>query len=190
MENGATYKTIIDDFDRESRREDSIFTKNLTQADEKIIEYLGKIIKPNMKVLEVGMGMGNVIEKLECDAWGLDASEGMLEKSSLKHKYLGNMDGMPFPDNSFDLVFMAFTLQHSLNPQKTIKESMRVLRPNGNLIIFDGDKNSSIGQEREKSIAEGNWKMVGKANWLSRDDYPHFLADHIMPHILVLNKMK
>lgn len=42
-----------------------------------------------------------------------------------------NVESMPFPDESFDLVTSVAAFEHFLNPEKVIEEIRRVLRPGG-----------------------------------------------------------
>ena len=41
----------------------------------------------------------------------------------------GDMHKMPFPDDSFDIIYSHHTLDHSLNPHKALSEMARVSRP-------------------------------------------------------------
>mgnify|MGYP001204078536 CR=1 FL=1 len=43
---------------------------------------------------------------------------------------------MPFKDNFFDLVVCAWVFEHLKNPQQSLKEIHRVLKPNGKLIFL------------------------------------------------------
>lgn len=42
-----------------------------------------------------------------------------------------NLEGMTFPDNSFDIFITQDVMEHVLNPDKAFKEISRVLKPNG-----------------------------------------------------------
>jgi ubiquinone/menaquinone biosynthesis C-methylase UbiE len=42
---------------------------------------------------------------------------------------------IPFPDEYFDIVFCSSALDHVINPQKTIVETHRVLKPGGYFVL-------------------------------------------------------
>lgn len=59
---------------------------------------------------------------------------------------LGNFNQLEFPDCSFDIVFAFESLCHALQPKIPLAEIFRVLRPGGQLIIFDGYRNIKLDQ--------------------------------------------
>lgn len=78
---------------------------------------------------------------------GLDLSEGMLAvmKEKVEHIHLtdrismmqGDCENLPFPDNSFDRVSVAFGVRNFENREKGLTEMLRVLRPGGRLVILE-----------------------------------------------------
>ena len=50
----------------------------------------------------------------------------------------GYAEFLPFANASFDTVIMATSLDHALLPYKVISEVLRVLRPHGRLIVWEG----------------------------------------------------
>jgi arsenite methyltransferase len=50
----------------------------------------------------------------------------------------GDFNALPFPDNQFDIVFAFECLCHATDASRPLAEAYRVLRPGGQLIIFDG----------------------------------------------------
>jgi ubiquinone/menaquinone biosynthesis C-methylase UbiE len=188
----SNYSKIKKDFDREAR-EGKMFSKNQTECDRLSIKALDKIAKKWWKILEIGCGMGNVIENLKesyLEKHCIDLSGGMLEKCGIVNKKVGNMDELPYLDEEFDLVYMIMTLQQSQDRHKTLSEMERVTKPYGWMVVIDGDKDSPVGQEREKRLKEGTWETCGKAEWLSVKDFPKWEAEHLAPHILLLKKQK
>lgn len=187
------YSKIKEDFNREATDPSGMFSKEWTTADWKIFNYLKEIVDKEWKVCELACGMCNVLEALDCYQYGLDLSEKMLAKCDIIHKYQGNFDDTSFGDKEFDLVFMAFGLQQSEDPKKTLKEAERIGK---RVIIFDGDEQSSIGQERANKIATGQWPTCGGGiggypNWFSPSFFEKlgYEVDHILPHVLVAKRI-
>jgi ubiquinone/menaquinone biosynthesis C-methylase UbiE/uncharacterized protein YbaR (Trm112 family) len=50
-------------------------------------------------------------------------------------RVLGDMNNLPFNENTFDIVFFTGALHHSNNVNKTLEECSRVLKKNGQLIM-------------------------------------------------------
>ena len=81
---------------------------------------------------------------------GLDLSEKMLEigKEKIKKRNLqktiqlqkGDAENLPFKDNSFDVVMVAFGVRNFENLNKGLSEMNRVLKPNGKLMILEFSK--------------------------------------------------
>lgn len=92
------------------------------------------------KVLEVGCGTGLILErvhKIAQDAVGVDISTGMLEVC--RKKGLNVMEGsateLPFEDNTFDLVYSLKVLAHVPDIEKAIREIVRVMKPEGRVVL-------------------------------------------------------
>jgi demethylmenaquinone methyltransferase/2-methoxy-6-polyprenyl-1,4-benzoquinol methylase len=78
---------------------------------------------------------------------GLDISAGMLEvgKKKIAHKnlsakiemVLGDSENMPYQDNTFEAITVAFGIRNFENLEKGLKEILRVLKPAGRLVILE-----------------------------------------------------
>ena len=120
-----------------------------------------KEIQPKM-ILDVATGTGDVaLEAMNLNPdkiIGLDISTGMLElgrekiaKRNLSAKIdmvEGDSENLPFEDNKFDAVTVAFGVRNFENLLKGLKEINRVLRPGGKLVVleFSQPKNFPIKQ--------------------------------------------
>lgn len=106
--------------------------------------------KPNT-ILDIATGTGDLaINLAETGAdriIGLDISNGMLEigkekvtRKNLGHQIemvLGDSENMPFEDNSFDAITVAFGIRNFENLEKGLKEILRVLKPGGTFVILE-----------------------------------------------------
>ena len=78
---------------------------------------------------------------------GLDISAGMLDVGRIKinelklnHKIdmvLGDSESMPFEDNAFDAITVAFGVRNFETLEKGLSEILRVLKPNGIFVILE-----------------------------------------------------
>ena len=100
------------------------------------------------KLLEVGSGFGTNlavwVRHFDVDAYGVEpggegfnqgyiASRKLLAANGIDAERVIDSVGesLPFPDESFDIVYSANVLEHTENPEKVLLESLRVLRPGG-----------------------------------------------------------
>jgi len=98
------------------------------------------------RVLDVGCGTGSlvalVVERLGVRAWGVDASEAMIEQAKQRGiRGAGfrqaQADSLPFRDGWFDAATMRLVV-HLLGEQRpaVFAELARVLRPEGRLFLW------------------------------------------------------
>ncbi|MDK2935485.1 MAG: hypothetical protein PWP62_493 [Eubacteriaceae bacterium] len=141
-------------------------TENVDLWRQTLEELIGK--KGNGKVLDIGTGTGflaNMVAELGYHSVGIDFSEGMLEigrsnsanRGTAVEFVMGDGDMLPFDDNSFDAVINSRVLWLILDPVKSIKEWMRVLKPGGVLLSFI---RITTPQERaQRELENPNTKM-------------------------------
>ncbi len=107
------------------------------------------------KVLDLATGTGGValalVRQLHTpQVIGLDIAEAMLEVGRKKiaaqglenriQLQCGDAENMPFQDNSFDAITIAFGVRNFENLSKGLKEMHRVLKPQGEVVILEFSK--------------------------------------------------
>lgn len=93
------------------------------------------------KVLEIGCGDGAMLQLLadrNIDAVGVDASASGIDRcaaAGLRAQCLDiSTDGLPFPDDFFDLVISLETFEHLMNPHYALQEVRRTLHSGGRFL--------------------------------------------------------
>lgn len=106
--------------------------------------------KPD-SVLDIATGTGDLIINMASTGAtrlvGLDISDGMLSvgRKKIKAKELddriemiqADSEAMPFEDNSFDAITVAFGVRNFENLEKGLAEILRVLKPGGIFVILE-----------------------------------------------------
>lgn len=114
--------------------------------------YLSRVAFPaHSRVLEIGCGAGPNAEVLAnwpgvSEVVGVDPSPVMIEKARELRGHIPNLsfregDGrsLPFREAEFDVVVIHTVLCHVPQPERMLAEAFRVLRPAGQIAVFDGD---------------------------------------------------
>lgn len=115
----------------------------------KVVDLVSTI-KPN-KILDVATGTGDLAISLSKtgakEIIGLDISTGMLEigkqkitAQSLSHNVkmvVGDSENLPYEDNYFDAITVAFGVRNFENLEKGLAEIFRVLKPNGIFVVLE-----------------------------------------------------
>ncbi len=104
-------------------------------------------VGPGERVLDIGCGTGTLLERIHHAtrgvlSAGVDIASPMLQVAARK---LGSgsllvaadVQALPFPPESFDLVVSTSSFHYWPNPIGALREIRRVLRPGGRLVITD-----------------------------------------------------
>lgn len=104
-------------------------------------------LRPGEHILLVGVGTGADLPLLPhgVSAIGLDISPQMLARARAKlpiegrdvHLIEGNAADLPFEDDTFDVAVLTLVLSVVPDGAACFREVVRVIRPNGRLIVFD-----------------------------------------------------
>ena len=115
----------------------------------KVVKLISEV-KPKT-VLDIATGTGdlaiNLVETKASKITGLDISEGMLEVGRKKIDKLqlneqidmvfGDSENIPYENNSFDAVTVAFGVRNFENLEKGLAEIYRVLKPGGIFVVLE-----------------------------------------------------
>ena len=102
------------------------------------------------KILEVSFGSGYLMTQYASEnyeIYGIDYNEKMLEITTNKIKKInikaqlsqGNVEKIPYPDNTFDTVINTMAFTGYPNEEKAMSELKRVLKKDGSLLLVDFD---------------------------------------------------
>ncbi len=97
--------------------------------------------------LEIGVGTGRFAGPLGI-GFGLDPSEAMLVHARKRgiHVVSGIAEKLPFADKTFDTILIVMTICYVDDVIATLRETNRVLKPGGSVIIGFLDRASKIGR--------------------------------------------
>src|SRR5947209_1627651 len=92
-------------------------------------------------ILDVGCGIGTYVRRFRDfspHVFGIDVSLPRLEEGSRRVPGLlaANGERLPFADGSFDVVVFNEVIEHVEDDRQTIKDALRVLRDDGQIVIF------------------------------------------------------
>jgi phosphatidylethanolamine/phosphatidyl-N-methylethanolamine N-methyltransferase len=154
------------------------------------------------RILEVGVGTGLSLPNYppNCSLCGVDISEPMLRKAQERVAELGlrNVEGLwvmdaehlSFPDASFDVIVAQYVITTVPNPEATLDEFARVLKPGGEIVLV-----SRVGAEAGLRRSLEHWfapaaRKLGwrtefsferYARWAAQTDGMHLIERRAMP---------
>lgn len=110
-------------------------------------------VRPGQRVLDVGCGAGNILERLPtAQRYGIDLSAIMVKRASERLEgdatiIQGDAEKLPFESATFDRVIASGLLSHVLHPDAVISELKRVTKRGGKIVI-----SISIEESIEKGL--------------------------------------
>jgi len=111
-------------------------------------------VRPGFKCLDIAGGTGDLAKVFAKQAgptgevWLTDINESMLRvgrdrllnRGLLTPTLLCDAEKLPFPDNYFDRVSVAFGLRNMTHKDQALAEMRRVLKPGGKLLVLEFSK--------------------------------------------------
>jgi len=141
-------------FDKHYKQYDAWYEKNKC-AYLSELEAIKKVLPKSGRGLEIGVGTGRFAHPLGI-AIGIDPAKNMVEIAKQRgvDVLVGSGECLSFKNTTFDYVAIIITLCFVKDPLKVLKETRRVLKKHGKVIICIIDKNSFLGEyyQKKKSI--------------------------------------
>jgi ubiquinone/menaquinone biosynthesis C-methylase UbiE len=135
---------------RASRVYDVMARRLLRRVYRRFGEDLAAVAPEGGTVLDVGTGPGVLLVELarlrpDLRLTGVDLSADMVNAaqrnltafSDRASAAQGDVTRLPFPDDAFDLIVSSLSLHHWDNPRAAAPELARVLRPDGQVYLYD-----------------------------------------------------
>ncbi|CAG9174907.1 bifunctional demethylmenaquinone methyltransferase/2-methoxy-6-polyprenyl-1,4-benzoquinol methylase UbiE [Cupriavidus respiraculi] len=152
-------------------------------------------VRPGHKVLDIAGGTGDLAKAFARQAgptgevWLTDINESMLRvgrdrllnKGIVTPTCLCDAERIPFPDNHFDLVTVAFGLRNMTHKDRALAEMRRVVKPGGKVMVLEFSK---VWKPLEKAYDVYSFKVLpwlGERVAKDADSY-RYLAESIRMH--------
>ena len=151
--------------------------------------------KPGDKVLDIAGGTGDLSLAFAAKVGPTgtvvhtDINEAMLRQGRTRLLDKGvvlpttvcDAEHLPFPDNFFDFVSVAFGLRNMTHKDKALSEMRRVLKPGGKLLVLEFSK---VAKPLEKAYDWYSFNILPKlGKWVAKDEGSYrYLAESIRMH--------
>ncbi len=152
-------------------------------------------VRPGFKVLDIAGGTGDLAIAFAKQAgpsgqvWLTDINESMLRvgrdrllnQGLLIPAALCDAEKLPFPDNYFDRVSVAFGLRNMTHKDQALAEMQRVLKPGGKLLVLEFSKVAAPLQKPYDLYSFSVLPWLGQQIAGDADSY-RYLAESIRMH--------
>ncbi|WP_338846143.1 bifunctional demethylmenaquinone methyltransferase/2-methoxy-6-polyprenyl-1,4-benzoquinol methylase UbiE [Massilia sp. W12] len=152
-------------------------------------------IRPGHKVLDIAAGTGDLTRAFarqagpQGEVWLTDINESMLRvgrdrllnEGLLTPCALCDAENLPFPDNYFDRVSVAFGLRNMTHKDRALQQMQRVLKPGGRLLVLEFSKVAAPLQKPYDVYSFSVLPWLGAKIAGDADSY-RYLAESIRMH--------
>jgi ubiquinone/menaquinone biosynthesis C-methylase UbiE len=131
---------------------DRVFFKMAAPLHDAALRELAPVIRPGMRVLDVGCGGGQFAMRLadrfaDIELVGVDLSPDQVARAQRRARgrdRLSFVEGsaldLPFGAETFDLIYSVGSLKHWPDPGVGLHECARVATPGARLFVMEGDR--------------------------------------------------
>lgn len=142
-------------------------TGDLTKHFSRLVGKQGQVVLADINAAMLATGRDRLIDK------GIIGNVSYIQ---------ANAENLPFPDNFFDCISIAFGLRNVTNKQQALVSMLRVLKPGGQLLILEFSKPTIPGL---KAIYDAfSFSVIPKVGkWVTGDEESYrYLVESIRMH--------
>jgi ubiquinone/menaquinone biosynthesis C-methylase UbiE len=131
--------------------------------------------------VDIGCGLGDDVVKLKRyfrRAVGVDASSVLIKEAVRRHKmtncefYCADAAELPFVDAEFDCARIDRALQHIADPDKVVREMLRIVRPGGKILCAEPDWGTffiGTSMSNTTKAIQNHYASVCQNPWVGRN---------------------
>jgi len=152
-------------------------------------------LQPGQRVLDIAGGTGDLAQAFARKVGGtglvvhtdINASmlhvgrDRLLDDGVVLPTTVCDAEKLPFADNGFDLISVAFGLRNMTHKDRALAEMNRVLRPGGKLLVLEFSK---VAKPLEKAYDWYSFRVLpALGRWVAKDEASYrYLAESIRMH--------
>ncbi|MGZ8886339.1 MAG: class I SAM-dependent methyltransferase [Halobacteriota archaeon] len=151
----ADYNILV--FEKHAREYDRWFETHAYAYESEVLA-VRSLLPRSDKGLEVGVGTGRFAPRVGIKV-GVEPAQAMasIARQRGMQVYETGAEALPFADASFDSVLMVTTIYFFSDPLHALRETRRVLKPRGYIVIGMIDKDSPLGKSYEAKKRESTF---------------------------------
>jgi SAM-dependent methyltransferase len=140
------------------------------------------------RIFEDGCGVGMYLSRLAQNARqavGLDIEfdRALAARQAADQILCGAGEGLPFPNDYFDLVLSHEVLEHVQDDRRSVEEILRILRPGGRLVLFVPNRGYPFETHGIFWRGEYRFGNIPLVNYL-----PDSLRNRLAPHVRIYTR--
>lgn len=155
-----------------------IFQKFYPSATDHFYNLVDKYVQKSEYVLDAGCGDGSIFKyDFRHNARvlvGIDIRNDLADNRQIHYASQASVQRIPFKDNTFDLVFSRFVLEHLKYPGDAFSELSRVLKPDGILIVIVPNNYHYFAIAGQIIPHRIQAKIAGWVNYKEADTFPTY----------------
>lgn len=141
---------------------------NYVNEDERYLRRIRHLMPANARILDAGCGwtlpFARQLAGEAQEVVGVDLGIDFVPPEPNVKAVEGNLEALPFPNQSFDLVMSRSVLEHLERPEKVFQEIGRVLKPGGYFVF----------------LIPNFYDYVSLASWLIPNQVHGFVVEKLM----------